>query len=152
MNWRAKLKDVLFYTGGYVYSSNYLGGNGGTAFSDESVWQHRPITGIRLHCGAFLNLIQVRYGDEWGPAHGKTSCNSGQFAEYNLSSTEFIHRAEIRHAIFIDSILITTSERTLPICGGSGGTETTVSGERLVYISGRSDCHVDGLQLHWFSV
>ena len=148
------LITILSVSAAPVDTSDYIGKDGGSAFDDESVWLNRNITALRLRCGQFFYSIQVRYGDEWGPIHGEdfgSTCDGGgRSVRYDLNATEYIHTIEGRFGAFMDSITFTTNERTLPRCGGSGGSdEKVVSGTRLMYISGRSGCFMDGLQPYW---
>ena len=136
--------------------NDYIGSSGGSYFNDNHFWENRKITALKLNCGEFVNSIQVRYGNEWGPVHGGSSSKScgdeniGNTYTYILRDTEYIHTIKGRYGAYIDHIVFVTNIRMLPKCGrDGGGTTKTTSGRRLMYISGRAGCHVDGIQPHW---
>ena len=135
-----------------TYPSRVFGGSDeGTPFDDFSVWNNRNITAVRLLCGNIYSVsIQFRYGDEWGPKHGDSSCFSNPIENlHTLNPTEYIKTIKVWYTWYVKSIRLITNERNLPGCGSTYGSVSTITGTRLMYISGLQYCKLGAIQFHW---
>ena len=52
--------------------TDFFGGTGGGAWTDSAYVVHEPITAIRVRAGSYIDSVQARYGETWGPHHGGT--------------------------------------------------------------------------------
>jgi len=94
-------------------------------------------------------LVDLRYGDVWGPRHGS---DSGYFSTFALKPNELIMGTKVFFSDKINSIqLITTSGRYLGSYGSLVGQGVTSKhpGCSLDYISGWNTTSLNGIQFFY---
>jgi hypothetical protein len=99
------------------------GGDGGVLFSDTEIPSGARIFEIYVHCGRYVDSVQIAYilpdgRTLAGPRHGGSG---GQRQVFRLDSDEHLLGISGRYGDYIDSIKFYTDKRTSPTYGGSGG-------------------------------
>ena len=137
-----------------TYTESF-GGEGGSFFSDSpAVVKSGPITRIDLRYGAYLDAIQVTYGNSTGEHFGG---HMGDSACYLVPEGHEIISVNLRAEAFIDGIQFISihpdrpdSLQESPWYGGEGGnfySATSPGGGLLREISGRAGAFIDQLDL-----
>ena len=135
-----------------TYTESF-GGEGGDAFSDSpAVVKSGPITRIDLRYGAYLDAIQVTYGNSTGEHFGG---HMGASAYYIVPEGHEIINVNLRAEAFIDGIQFVSihpdhpdSLQESPWFGGKGGNYYSAhspNGGPLREISGRAGAFIDQL-------
>lgn len=92
--------------------------------------------------------MKCRYGDVWGPIHGKEGDTPHSI---DLESGEMVTGVSGAAGRLLDRITIYTNLRQYGPYGGNGGTSFASAGEVLGYISGRANNAVDAITIHYGS-
>jgi len=131
--------------------SGPVGGNGGQTFDDYVIPAGSRISQIRIHCGDFIDAIQIVYID---PEGGKVVMDKiggpgGDLFTFDLAADEIMTGISGRHGWYIDSMTIHTNKRVSESFGGHYGHEPyqllAPAGRCVTGFHGRSHHYIDAI-------
>ncbi len=122
-----------------------VGGDGGSAWTDDAVCKGQPVTGWRVYSGSKVDRLQFHYPGGWGEAHGG---NKSFKEEVLLAPDEYVVRVSYRGSSEVEGVIFYTNKgRTHGNYGSSkmNGEYKVTPGQKLGCMSGRSGDRTDQL-------
>jgi len=143
--------DTCRQVSGVCMCGSY-GGDLGEFYSDHDPYMlYGNITGFTVRYNSYVMFgVQLSYGGQTGNQHGYTT--SGFTTQVSFNSGEVITHLQVdftRGQSFLTSVYVQTNIRVLGPYGGVGERSYNTSGDRLLYIAGRSGSMVDQLTLYY---
>jgi len=124
------------------------GGEGGEAFTDETLPKGAHVIGVKIRHGAFIDAIELLYktADKKEKGLGTHGGDGGEEETFLLKEGEYITGLAGKTGDYVESLTILTNMRKSKRFGGEGGDksyELKSPGAEVVGFYGRSGDYLD---------